>query len=106
MDLNRTIWTAALAFLAATTLAGCSQWHDYMDRKDTIDFSAGNAVNTNVVAHMIDPWPPHARNKNITFSGERMQRAVHRYNCGPGAAAGGSTNGGGTSITINNAPQS
>jgi hypothetical protein len=93
--------TALIGVAVCASLAGCSE---YMDRKDTIDLSAGNAVQTNVVTHVIDPWPVHARNKNISFSGERMQRAVHRYNCGP-SGGGGPSNGGGNSITINNAPQ-
>jgi hypothetical protein len=62
--------------LAAVPLAGCSE---YLDRKDTIFFGAGNAVETNIVTQVPDPWPLHARRRNIAFSGERMQRGVERY---------------------------
>lgn len=86
---------AAAAFLAVGGLVGCSE---YLDRKNTIAFSAGNAVQTNIITHVPDPWPVHARNKNIAFDGERMQRAVERYRCGPvaggGASGGGNANGG------------
>ena len=66
----------ALAMLGAALPAACTQ---YLDRKDTAGFSAGNAVRTNAVTHVIDPWPAHAWNNRIAFDGERMQRAVERY---------------------------
>lgn len=66
----------ALGLIAITGNAGCAQ---YLDRKDTVAFSAGNAVQTNIVAHLIDPWPKHARLRNIPFDGERMRGAVERY---------------------------
>ena len=64
-----------LLFLA-TGLAGCTE---YTDRKDTVAFSAGNAVQTNVVTHVRDPWPVYARYRNIPSDGERMQSAVECY---------------------------
>jgi hypothetical protein len=60
-------------------LGACSEYAEYMDRKDTIAFSAGNAVQTNIVTHVPDPWPAYARNRNIDMDGERMQNAVERY---------------------------
>src|SRR5437879_5978602 len=66
----------AFASIGALLPAACSQ---YLDRKDTVAFSAGNAVETNEVAHIIDPWPAHARNTRIQFDGQRMQGAVERY---------------------------
>lgn len=66
----------ALGLIAMSASVGCAQ---YLDRKDTVAFSAGNAVQTNVVAHLIDPWPKHARIRNIAFDGERMRGAVERY---------------------------
>jgi hypothetical protein len=67
--------------LAAALVAGLAACSEYMDRKDTIDFSAGDAVHTNLVTHMVDPWPVHARNKNIPMHGERAARATERYRC-------------------------
>ncbi|MBM1172010.1 hypothetical protein [Microvirga arabica] len=69
-----------------------------MDRKDTIAFNAGEAVQANIVTHVTDPWPAHARNKDIAFSGERLARATRRYELGSGAAGAGQApagNGGG-----------
>jgi hypothetical protein len=52
---------------------------DYLDRRETVSYSAGNAVAYNQAVHMIDPWPAHAKNTRIDTSGERMARAVRRY---------------------------
>ena len=70
---SRRAW---VALVASAGLVGCV---DYLDRKDTIAFSAGDSVQTNVVTHVPDPWPRYSRNKNIAFNGQRMQRAVERY---------------------------
>lgn len=58
-------------------LAGCSDV--YFDRRDTVTFGAGDAVESNKVAHIIDPWPRAAGNRRLETDGERMQRAVERY---------------------------
>jgi hypothetical protein len=68
---------AGLAVLVATTQAGCSDI--YLDRRDTIELSAGDALHSNQVVHMVDPWPAHSANKNIAFDGQKMQSAVERY---------------------------
>jgi len=67
----------ALALAAVFgTLAGCS---DYLDRRDTIALSGGNAVATDEVTQMVDPWPRDSANRNIAFNGDKMQSAVERY---------------------------
>jgi hypothetical protein len=92
---------ALVAMLMASGLTACSE---YMDRKDTIAFSAGNAVQTNLVTHVPDPWPAHAANKDIAFNGERMQRAVEKYRCGPPSGNNDSGSAGGVTVNVNNAP--
>jgi hypothetical protein len=67
----------AVALLGAMALAGCSDL--YMDRRDTIALSAGNAIAANEVAQMYDPWPAHSRNVNYPANGQKMQTAVERY---------------------------
>jgi hypothetical protein len=74
---------AAVAALGSALL-GCSavdysSTADYFDRRETIGLSAGDAMRTNQVTHMVDPWPAHAANRNIAFNGEKMQTAVERY---------------------------
>jgi hypothetical protein len=58
-------------------LAGCSDV--YFERRESIALGAGDAVAANQVEQMVDPWPPNSNNKNLTFNGERMQRAVECY---------------------------
>jgi hypothetical protein len=65
----------ALAVLL-TALGGCSE---YFDRRDPIAASGGNAVATNVVTHMVDPWPPASANRNIAFNGAKLETAMERY---------------------------
>ena len=67
----------AAAVMLGTLLAGCSDI--YFDRRETIALGAGDAVAANQVEQMVDPWPPNSNNKNLTFNGERMQRAVECY---------------------------
>ena len=66
-------------FALATVLAvlgGCSE---YLDRRDPIAKSGGNAVATNVVTHMVDPWPRESANRNIAFNGAKIESAFERY---------------------------
>jgi hypothetical protein len=67
----------AAALLLGALLAGCSDV--YFDRRDTIVLGGGDAVAANQVEQMVDPWPRYSNNKNLTFNGERMQRAVQCY---------------------------
>jgi hypothetical protein len=67
----------AAAALFGALLAGCSDV--YFDRRDTIALGGGDSVAANEVEQMVDPWPRNSANKNLTFNGERMQRAVQCY---------------------------
>ena len=70
----------APALLAGVLLSGCSDI--YFDRRETIVPSAGDAVAANRISQIVDPWPASSANKNIAFSGEKMQTAVERYRQG------------------------
>ena len=59
---------AAAASCSASALAGCSDI--YYDRRETIALGAGDAVATNKVTQMVDPWPRHSANNHIAFNGE------------------------------------
>jgi len=65
----------SLALLLAV-LSGCSE---YLDRRDTIALGAGDALATDAMTEMVDPWPRAAAQRNIGFNGERMENAVQRY---------------------------
>ena len=72
---TRTVRRLALAAMLAT-LGGCSE---YLDRRDTIALGAGNAVATDKVTHMVDPWPRASANRDIAFNGNKMESAIERY---------------------------
>jgi len=69
----------AAAVIAGAMLAGCSDPGLYLDRRDSIALSAGDASEANKVAQVVDPWPAHSGNTNLAFDGQRMQTAVERY---------------------------
>jgi hypothetical protein len=73
-----------LLLLAVLAVGGCAREqvydpHGYLDRRDSIELSAGDANASNIAMQMVDPWPRYAGNKNIAYNGQRMQAAVERY---------------------------
>lgn len=83
--------------VALVTLAGCSE---YLDRRDSIALGGGNAVATDKVTQMVDPWPRESANHNIAFNGEKMQTAFERYRTNKVIPPSGT----GTSSTYQQAP--
>jgi hypothetical protein len=82
---------AAVMFFvaAAVTLAGCTTYGNdegvrYLQRKDTVTLSAGDASQVNAVAQTINPWPPAVGNRNIPMEGSRGVRAIECYRQGSG----------------------
>jgi hypothetical protein len=60
----------------ALALSGCS--NQYFERKDTVTFSAGDAVAWNSAQQIPDPTPPFSNNTRIIADGDRAARAVRR----------------------------
>lgn len=85
---TRLIAAAFAAIGLGTWLAGCSdlfvrrESNSYLDRRETVALSGGDAVTANTVTQMVDPWPPYSGDKNIEFNGQKMQTAVERYRTG------------------------
>ena len=52
---------------------------EYFHRTDTITVGAGNAKEVNAASQMLDPWPPHVRDRRIPADGARMTGAIQRY---------------------------
>ena len=76
LQFNRT-WRSGVAIIMLGSLLGaCSE---YLDRLVTIAQSSGDALETDKVTHIIDPWPPASANRHIAYNGQRMQSAVQRY---------------------------
>lgn len=74
------IRTAIAAVLLGAILAGCSNL--YSDRRETISPLAGDSLSVNRVTQTIDPWSPASMNRDIAYSGEKMQTASERYRTG------------------------
>jgi hypothetical protein len=70
----------ALVVVIASAVAGCAEI--YYDRRETVGSGSGDAVETNKVAQMIDPWSRASANNRIAFNGQLMQSAQDRYNRG------------------------
>ena len=81
-----------------TALGGCSE---YFDRRDDVALTGGNAVATNKIVQMVDPWPPASANRDIAFDGNKMETAFERYRTGKVIQPRGT----GTSGTYDQAPQ-
>jgi hypothetical protein len=79
---------AAVSIALATAVGGCwtGVYQDpaaqYVHRSDTITLSAGNAEYVNRATQVIDPWPRGVANRRIPGNGDRLARAVARYQSG------------------------
>ncbi len=65
------------AAAVALALSGCS--NQYFERKDTVTFSAGDAVAWNNAQMIPDPAPRSAYDTNIVTPGETAARAGNDY---------------------------
>lgn len=65
------------ALVLVLALAACSDI--YYDRRQTVSFASGDAVEVNKIVQTVDPWPLAAANRDIESNGERMQSAIERY---------------------------
>jgi hypothetical protein len=72
--------TIVATALITAMLGGCSEY--YFDRRDGITLYSGDAMATNRVTHMIDPWPAASGNRNIAYNGEKAATAAERYRTG------------------------
>jgi len=69
--------TIAAVVAAGAALGGCADI--YWDRRETVSLGANDAVETNKVVQMVDPWPRSSVNRQLAFEGERVQSAYERY---------------------------
>ena len=79
---------SALVLLVALTASGPARagdgiWEEFMgyycQRAEGVTPGAGNAKEADSAIHAADPWPPYSGNRHIPASGERMSRAIRRY---------------------------
>ena len=70
---------AMLVLISCLGLAACSP--QYFERKDTVAFSTGDAVASNIAVQVPDPWPKGSQDPNIPMDPIKAQRAIERYRC-------------------------
>ena len=80
MSSRSAIKSFAATALLGVTLCGCSEY--YFDRRDTVTLYSGDAVATNGMTQMIDPWPAASGQRNIAYNGEKAATASERYRTG------------------------
>ena len=98
----------ALIFAVAIALGGCQTFGNdegvrYLQRKDTVTLSAGDASRANAVAQTLHPWPTGVGDRRIPMQGTRAARAMDCYKQGAGQQLVSDKQGGAPSQTQNNA---
>jgi hypothetical protein len=78
---------AVAVLLSGLASSAASAWDQdpsamYFQRSYRVTLGAGDAKAVNAATHVIDPWPRYVGNRNIPVSGDRLSRAVSRYNQG------------------------
>jgi hypothetical protein len=81
---------ATLVVLASLAAAGCdihSSYYSelnrpYVTRADALSPGAGDAVASNKILQMQDPWPAVSADRNLTMNGPVAAGAMERYRTG------------------------
>jgi hypothetical protein len=69
--------------MVCLALSACTQYQNqYLERKDTVLLSSGDAVASNAAVQIPTPWPRYSNDTTIAMDGERLARAVDRYRVG------------------------
>lgn len=68
-----------LRALSLTLTMACGACSDNLARRDTIAFSAGNAIAANRTIQIIDPYPRRSFQRGQQTDGVKAQQAVRRY---------------------------
>jgi hypothetical protein len=81
--MSRRLTERALRIAGAAALAlSAAACTEYLDRRETVSFHAGDAPAANRAVHTIDPWPAAASRTTIEHDGERIARAIEKYKLG------------------------
>lgn len=70
---------AAAVVGAGLWLTACSNPDLYLDRRELVSVTGGDAIAANAATQTADPWPRASGNRNIPANGQKMQIAVERY---------------------------
>lgn len=89
MSLRSDLLLKAAALSLVTACGACA---DNLARRDTIAYSAGNAIAANRAIQTIDPYPRRAFLRGQQTDGVKAQQAVRRYLAPDLGAAGPAPN--------------
>jgi ABC-type oligopeptide transport system substrate-binding subunit len=64
-----------VALLLALPLAGCNE---YLDRREGITATGGDAVRANIATHVANPWQPGANDANLVLRADRLVEIIER----------------------------
>lgn len=73
------VGACASAVVLSTLLVAACRDNQYLDRRDTIRLSAGDAPAHNRAVHTVDPWPVYSKDRNLPADGKRMMVGIKRY---------------------------
>ncbi len=90
-----------LIVLAALQLAACD---NYVDRRDSVTFGAGDAIAANKAMQIIDPWPQSARTIQHGVSGEQAEAIMEKFRKASRGDPGATTSAPPASQSLLNAP--
>jgi len=84
------LYIAFSVAVLASTLGGCyyfgpygdDEFERYLQRKDGVTLTAGDAAAVNAATQMNHPWPYGVSDRRIFIEGSRAVRAVARYRAG------------------------
>jgi hypothetical protein len=68
-----------LCLVLVAGLGGCA---DYLDHRDGVTLSAGDAQAWNKTVQVADPWPRYVMNTRIPGDGQRTAGVIQRYSTG------------------------
>ncbi|MEF2073085.1 hypothetical protein [Consotaella aegiceratis] len=75
---------------AVVLMGGCT---DYIDRRDSVSFGAGNAMEANIAIQTIDPFPVHRNTTEIRTDGKVAARVQQAHVSGSDSESSSSDDG-------------
>jgi hypothetical protein len=77
---NKKVLAGVLLAISFAPLAGCA---DYLNHRDTITLAAGDATNSNVAIHTIDPQANRGEQAVIYSDGKYIRNVMDNYHQRP-----------------------
>ena len=82
---------AGVGVVTVLSLAACRD--EYLDRRQGVTLTAGDAMAVNARVQTINPWPPTAHKSRMKTDGEYLRQTIETYREGPPKKKPGQTQG-------------